>query len=73
MLRLPSQYHPSLIAMDMANIQTLMSMPIKVALTLAEVLKVKPKLWKEVTTCLEKLGVPILELKPIQMPSKVVG
>ena len=56
-LRLPYQYHPSPIVMDTANIQTFMSTPIKVTLTFAEVLKVKPVLWKEVTTCLDKMGV----------------
>ena len=49
MLRIPSQYHPSLIVMDTANIQALMSTPIKVTLTLAELLKVKPELWQEIT------------------------
>ena len=58
--------------MDTTNIQTLMSLPIKVELTLAEVLKVKLELWQEVTTCLEKMGVLVLEFKPIQMPKEVV-
>ena len=64
-LKLPSQYHPSPIVMDTANIQTLMSTPIKVTLTLAEILKVKLKLWQELTTCLDKMGVPMPEFKPI--------
>ena len=72
-LRLPSQYHPIPIVMDIANIQTLMSTLIKVTLTLAENLKIKPELWQEVTTCLEKMGVPMPEFKPIQMPREVVG
>ena len=55
-LRLPSQYHLSPIVMDVANIQTFMSTPVKVTLTLAEVLKIKPELWQEVTTCLGKNG-----------------
>ena len=42
-LRVPSQYHPSPIITDTANIQALMSTPIKVTLTLAEILKIKPK------------------------------
>ena len=41
-LRLPSQYRPSPVVMDTANIQAFMSKPVKVTLTLAEVLKVKP-------------------------------
>ena len=64
-LKLPSQYHPSPIAMDTANIQTLMSTPIKGTLTFAEILKVKPELWQEVTTCLEKMGVLVPDFKPI--------
>ena len=64
-LRLPSQYHPSPMIMDIANIQNLMSTPIKVALTLAKVLKVKPELWQKAIKCLEKIGVPVPEFKPI--------
>ena len=67
-LRVPSQYHLNSMVMDIANIQTLMSTPIKVTLTLAETLKVKPKLWHEVTLCLEKMGILVPELKPILMP-----
>ena len=59
--------------MDIANVQTLMLTPIKVTLTLAEILKVKPKLWQEITTCLDKMGVPVPEFKPIQMPKEVIG
>ena len=59
--------------MDTANIQTLMSTPIKVTLTLAEVLKVKPKLWKNIIACLDKMGVLVPEVKPIQRPKDVVG
>ena len=58
--------------MDIANIQTLISTPIKVTLTLAKILKVEPKLWQEVITCLDKMGVPVLEFEPIQMPKEVV-
>ena len=72
-LRLPSQYHLSPNVMDTVNIQTLMSTPIKVTLTLVEILKVKLELWQEVTTCLDKMGVPAPEFKPIWMPREVVG
>ena len=57
MLRIPPQYHPSSIIMDIANMQASMSTPVKVTLTLVEVLKVKPRLWQEITTCLDKMGV----------------
>ena len=50
-----------------------MSTPIKVSLTLEKILKVKPKLWHEVTACLGKMGVPLMDLKPIHMPKEVVG
>ena len=65
MLKLPSQYHLSPIVMDVANIQMFMSMQIKVTLTLAKVLNFKPKLWQEVTKCLDKMGIPVPALKPI--------
>ena len=55
--------------MDIANIQELMSTPIKVTLTV----KVKPRLWHEVTSCLGKMGVLVPKLKPIHMPKKMVG
>ena len=54
-LRVPSQYHPSPIVMDTANLQILMSTPVKVSMKLAKILKAKPKLWQEVTTCLNKM------------------
>ena len=47
MLRTPFQYHPSLMVLDTAYIQALMSTPIKVTLTLAKILKVKQKFWHE--------------------------
>ena len=58
--------------MDIANIQTLMSTPIKVALTLADILKVKPKLWKQVKMCVGKVSVPMPNWKPIQMTKEMV-
>ena len=72
-LMLPSQYHPSPMVMDTANIQTFMSTPVMVTLTLAEILKVKPKLWQEVTTCLGQEGVQKIKTKPNQMPRDGVG
>ena len=59
--------------MDTANIQTFMSTPIMVTLTLAEVLKVKPELWQEVTTCLGHEGVQRIKTKSNQMPGDGVG
>ena len=53
----PSQYHPSLMVMHTENMQSLLSTPLKVTLTLAKFLKVKPKLWQEVTMCLKKMGI----------------
>ena len=34
-----------------------MSTPVKVTLPLADVLKVKPELWKDVVGCLQKMGI----------------
>ncbi|MCO5595831.1 hypothetical protein L7F22_049882 [Adiantum nelumboides] len=55
-LRVPSQYQPSPMVLDTANLQALLSTPAKVTLTMAEILKVKPELCQEVTTCLNKDG-----------------
>ena len=63
MLRFSSQYHPILIVMDTTNIQALMSTAIMVTLTLAELLKVKPELWNEITFCLGKMGALIPKFK----------
>ena len=72
-LRLPSQYHPSPKVMDTTNIQTFMSTPVMVTLTLAEILKVKPKLWQEIITCLGQEGVQKIKTKLNQMPGDGVG
>ena len=48
-----------------------MSTPVKVSMTLAEILKAKPELWQEVTTCLNKMGVPITQMDPIHTEEKV--
>ena len=44
-----------------------MSTPVMVTLTLEEALKVKPKLWQEVTTCLGQVGVQRIKTKPNQV------
>ena len=64
-LRVPSQYQPSPIVMDTANLQMLMSTSLKVSLTLAKILKAKLELWQEVTTCLNKIGILIAEVEPM--------
>ena len=46
-LRVPSQYHPNPTVMDTANLQILMSTPVKVSMKLAEILKAKPELWQD--------------------------
>ena len=71
-LRVPSQYHPSLVVMDIVNLQNLLSTLVKVTLTLADLLKVKPELWHEITSFLGKMGVPVPKLKPIQMNKELV-
>ena len=55
-LKVPSQYQPSPTVMDTANLQILMSTPIKVSMTLAKILKAKQKLWQKVTTMLKQDG-----------------
>ena len=64
-LRVPSQYYPSPMVMDIAILQKLMSMPVKVKLSMDKILKVKQELWLKVTTCLNKMGVPMLDVRPI--------
>ena len=71
-VKLPSQYHPSPLVTNTANIQTFMSTPIMVTLTLAEVLKVKPELWQEITTCLGQMGIQEKETKANQESTEVV-
>ena len=61
MLRVLSQYHTNPTIINIANLQMLISTPIKVSLTLAEILKVKLEMWQEVTTCLDKMGIPTIE------------
>ena len=52
--------------------QILKSTPVKVSMTLVEILKAKLKLWcQEVTTCLKKMGVPITKMDPIHIEEKV--
>ena len=70
-LRVPSQYHPSPTVMDTANLQILMSKPVKVSMMLTKILKAKTKLWQEVTTCLKQIGIPIIDIEPIQTKEKV--
>ena len=70
-LRLPSQYHPNPLVTDATNLQMLMSTPVKVSLTLAKILKAKPEMWQEVTTCFNQMGVPMIESKPINTKDKV--
>ena len=58
--RVPSQYHPTPTpnVLDTANLQALLSTPVKVTLPLvANVLKVKPALWQEVIKCFTKMGI----------------
>ena len=41
----------------MANLQALLSTPVRVSLPLEDVLKVRPKLWHEVVKCLRRMGI----------------
>ena len=62
--RVPSQYKPSPVILDTANLQALLSTPVKVTLPLVEVLRVRPELWQEVVDCLTKMGITM----PHQIP-----
>ena len=64
--KLPSQKLNSSPNLDIANLTALMSAPIRCMLPLADVLRVRPELWKELGLQLKKLGVelPISEQIP---------
>lgn len=49
--------------MDTHSLQDLMSTSVRCMLTLAELLKVKPQMWKDVGKCLKKMGVIALKEK----------
>ena len=51
------QYKPSASVIDMATLHALLSAKVKVTMTLAEVLKRRPKLWLEVVKSLKKMGI----------------
>ena len=66
--KIPSQKLDSFLKLDIANLTALMSAPIRCTLPLADVLRVRPELWKELGLQLKKLGVelPISEQIPIK-------
>ena len=70
--RIPSQKIGSSPKLDIANLTALMSAQIRCTLPLADVLKVRPELWKELERQLRKLGVdlPISEQLPIEKEIK---
>ena len=53
--RLPTVKNQQPAKLDLVNLSALMSAPIKVTLPLADVLKVKPELWKDVGKTLKKI------------------
>ena len=50
----------------MANLQALLSTPVKVLLPLVDVLKVRPKLWHEVVKFLSKVGIEMLLVQELR-------
>ena len=69
MRRVPMHYKPSLVILDSANLQVLLSTPIKVSLPLAKVLKVRPKMRLEIMKFLKRMGV---ELPPCKNMSETI-
>ena len=55
--KIPSQYKPSASVIDTTTLHALLSAKVKVMMTLAEVLKERPKLWLEVVKSLKKMGI----------------
>ena len=43
--------------MDSQGLQEILSTPVKCTLTVAELLKVRPHIWKDIGRCLEKMGI----------------
>ena len=76
--KLPSHKKQVPPVFDMINLSALLAAPIKCTLPLADILKVKPELWKDVGKCLERMGihVPITKtkqvLKAMKQKAKVV-
>ena len=55
--KVPTQYKLTTEVLDIANLQALLSTPVRVSLSLADVLKVRPELWHEVVKCLRRIGI----------------
>ena len=63
--KLPSHKKQAPPTFNMINLSALLAAPIKCTLPLADILRVKPELWKDVGKCLEKMGIhiPISEIE----------
>ena len=76
--KLPSHKKQAPPAFGMISLSALLAAPIKCTLPLADILRVKPELWKDVGKFLEKMGIhiPISEieraLKAMKQTKKVV-
>ena len=57
--RIPSQQHQPPKVLDIKNLTDLLATPIRCTLPLAELLKARPKLWKEVRKCLKHIGIDL--------------
>ena len=70
--RLPSQRHTPPRVLDVGNLANLLATPIKCTLPLADVLKVKPKLWKDGGKCFNNMGIDIslMESETLQTNQK---
>ena len=66
--KLPSQKLNPSPKLDIANLTALMSAPIRCTLPLADVLRVRPELWKELGLQLKKLGVELPISEEMQNP-----
>ena len=55
--KISTQYKPTTEVLDTANLQALLSTPVRVSLPLADILKVRPELWHEVVKCLRRMGI----------------
>ena len=54
---LPSQNKTHKPVMDSQGLQEFLSTPVKCTLSVAELLKVRPHIWKDIGQCQEKMGI----------------
>lgn len=70
--KLPSHRYGPIKTLDVSNLSSLLAIPIRCTLPLADVLRVKPELWEEVATCLKKMGIELPNGEIPKLPKEMV-